>query len=171
MVKKSILYTLGFIFLFFAEAIIHPITLFGVSPMYVLCGVAAVGILEKERFGAIFGLIFGLFCDFASGSLFGVNALCFMITGIVAGLLAETTLAKNFISALIVSESSVIVFNCIQAVIYTALNDTKITEVATYILLPKILLTLPFTIIIFFMMKLINYLSSRDRERTRRRSW
>ena len=171
MVKKSILYTLGFIFLFFIEAVIRPITVFGVSPMYVLCVVSAIGILERERFGAVFGLIFGLLCDFVGGSLFGSQALTFMITGIVAGILVETTLSKNFISALIVSEASIIVFNCLKALVYIVLNDANIADVATYILLPKILLTLPFTIIIFFMMRFIQYLSSRDRERIRRKSW
>ena len=88
MAKKIILYSLGLVLIFLIEAVIRPITVFGVAPMYVLCGISAIGILEKEKLAAIFGLIFGLFCDFTGGALFGSQALTFMITGLVAGLLS-----------------------------------------------------------------------------------
>lgn len=171
MVKKSILYSLCFILLFFVEAIIRPVTFFGVAPHYVLCGVAAIGILEKERFGAIFGLIFGLLCDFASGSLFGSQAIAFMVTGIVAGVLVEVTLSKGLLSTLLITEASVIIFGGLRALFYIVLNESEPISVLMYILMPKILLTLPFAILIYFMMKFIHWFTSPDRERKRKRQW
>ena len=171
MAKKIILYSLGLVLIFLIEAVIRPITVFGVAPMYVLCGISAIGILEKEKFGAIFGLIFGLFCDFTGGALFGSQALTFMITGLVAGLLTEVTLSKSFLSTLVITESSVIVFGGLKALFYTVLNEEELLSVILYILLPKILLTLPFSILIYFMMKLIQNISEPNRERKRKRQW
>lgn len=171
MVKKSFLYSLFFIFLFFVEAILRPVTLFGVAPQYVLCGVAAMGIFEKERFGAVFGLIFGLLCDFASGSIFGSQAIAFMITGIVAGALVEVTLSKGLLSTLLITESSVIIFGGLRALFYIVLNEAEPISVLMYVLFPKIILTLPFAILIYFMMKFIHWFISPDRERKRKRQW
>jgi len=171
MARKTILYSLGFILLFLIEAVFRPITLYGVAPMYVLCGVSAIGILEKEKFGAIFGLIFGLLCDFTGGSIFGSQALVFMITGFIAGTLTEITLSKSFISTLIITESSVLVFGGLKAFFYIILNEAAPLSVLIYILLPKLLLTLPFSILVYFMMKFLQKLSEPNRERKRKKQW
>ena len=171
MAKKATLYSLGFLFLFLVEAVFRPITLYGVSPMYVLCGVAAMGILEKEKFGAIFGLIFGLLCDFAGGSIFGSQALAFMITGFIAGTLTEITLSKSFISTLIITESSIVIFGGLKAIFYIILNDANPLSVVLYIMLPKFVLTLPFSILIYFMLKFLQNISAPNRERKRKRQW
>ncbi len=171
MAKKITLYSLGFILLFFVEAVFRPITLYGVAPMYVLCGVSAMGILEKERFGAIFGLIFGLLCDFTGGSIFGSQAIVFMITGFIAGTLTEITLSKNFLSTMIITESSIIIFGGLKAVFYIILNEASPISVLIYVLLPKIIMTLPFSILVYFMMKFFQRISDPNRERKRKRQW
>lgn len=169
MVKKKFLYSVFFILLFFVEAIIRPITVFGISPMYVLCGIVAVGILEGEKTAVVFGLIFGLMCDFVGCSIFGLHAINFMITGIVSGLIVKSTLSRNPISAVIISECSIIFFGTIHALFYTLFNEVPISEVVYYILLPKMLLTLPFTCIIYYTMKFIKRIS--ETERKRKKIW
>ncbi len=171
MVKKISLYSLCFLLLFFVEAILRPVTVFGVGPHYVLCGVAAIGIYEKERFGAVFGLIFGLLCDFAGGSVFGSQAITFMITGIIAGVLVEVTLSQGLLSTLLITESSVIIFSGIRALLYIVINEVEPMSVLIYILLPKILLTLPFAILIYFIIKFIHDYTAIGRERKRKRQW
>lgn len=171
MTKKIFLYSLGFLLLFFIEAVFRPISVFGVSPMYVLCGVSAMGILEKEKFGAIFGLIFGLLCDFTGGSLFGSQALVFMITGFIAGTLSEITLSKSFFSTLVITASSIIVFGGLKSLFYIVLNEEEPLSVLLYIMLPKFLLTLPFSVLIYFMLKFLQKSSAPNRERKRRKKW
>ncbi len=171
MTKKIFLYSLGFLLLFFIEAVFRPISVFGVSPMYVLCGVSAMGILEKEKFGAIFGLIFGLLCDFTGGSLFGSQALVFMITGFIAGTLSEITLSKSFFSTLVITASSIIVFGGLKSLFYIVLNEEEPLSVLLYIMLPKFLLTLPFSVLIYFMLKFLQKISAPNRERKRRKKW
>lgn len=162
--KKIIIYTFCFILLLFTESVVRPLTAFGVSPMYVLCGVAAIGILEKEKYGAIFGLVFGLFCDFAEGSLFGSQALSFMITGFVAGILAENVLSVGMLSTAVIAEGSVFLFGTLNTLIYVMLEDgTAFADVLLYILLPKLLLTFPFAFFIYFPMKLVSRISGRER--------
>ncbi|MBQ7014874.1 MAG: rod shape-determining protein MreD [Clostridia bacterium] len=171
MTKKIFLYSLGFLLLFFIEAVFRPISVFGVSPMYVLCGVSAMGILEKEKFGAIFGLIFGLLCDFTGGSLFGSQALVFMITGFIAGTLSEITLSKSFFSTLVITASSIIVFGGLKSLFYIVLNEEEPLSVLLYIMLPKFLLTLPFSVLIYFMLKFLQKISAPNRERKKRKKW
>ena len=130
-----------------------------------------MGILEKERFGAIFGLIFGLLCDFTGGSIFGSQAIVFMITGFIAGTLTEITLSKNFLSTMIITESSIIIFGGLKAVFYIILNEASPISVLIYVLLPKIIMTLPFSILVYFMMKFFQRISDPNRERKRKRHW
>ena len=167
MVKKSFLYTLCFLLLFLIEAVFRPITVFGVSPLYVLCGTVAVGILENEKFGGIFGLIFGLFCDFAGGSVFGSQAICFMFVGFLAGAISDAVLSKGLARTVIFTEGAIIFFYLLKALFAIILDESDFIQILLYILLPKVLLTLPFSILIYYFIRLIRHFSDRNRERKR----
>ena len=79
--SRIIGYTLVFIvFLFFDTAFV-PLKIVGVGTCFLLSATVCLGIFEKECFGALFGLFSGLFLDFATAAVFGLNAIAFMRRG------------------------------------------------------------------------------------------
>jgi rod shape-determining protein MreD len=109
--------------------------------------------VEKERFGAIYGLVFGLFLDFASAAVFGVNALSFMIIGFIIGITVYQKIAVSFVGAFFLTSVSTVVSCCIIACAYTFFTSTSIADVFLYICIPKIILTVPTVIVTYPIIK------------------
>lgn len=59
---------------------------FGVRPILVLPACICIAVFEGEFAGGLFGFFAGLFCDSASETVFGFNALVFLIFCVLAGL-------------------------------------------------------------------------------------
>ncbi len=59
---------------------------FGIKPLLVLPACLCIAVFEGEFAGGLFGFFFGLFCDSSSETIFGFNALVFLVLCVVAGL-------------------------------------------------------------------------------------
>ena len=59
---------------------------FGISPFLVLPACICIAVFEGEFAGGLFGFFAGLFCDSASETVFGFNALIFLVFCAAAGL-------------------------------------------------------------------------------------
>lgn len=60
----------------------------GISPMLVLPACICLAVYEGEFAGGLFGFFAGLFCDSAAETVFGFNALFYMVLCAAAGLFA-----------------------------------------------------------------------------------
>ena len=58
----------------------------GIKPILVLPACICIAVFEGEFSGGLFGFVFGLFCDSASETVFGFNALLFLVFCVFAGL-------------------------------------------------------------------------------------
>lgn len=85
-VFKFLVYTL----IVFAAYIIQTtpglIEFCGVRPILVLTACICIAVFEGEFAGGLFGFCFGLFCDSTSETIFGFNALIFLLLCTAAGL-------------------------------------------------------------------------------------
>ena len=151
--KRIIGYSLVFILFFIADAVFAPFRLFGVGPSFLLSATVCIAMVEKERFGAIYGLVFGLFLDFASAAVFGVNALSFMIIGFIIGITVYQKIAVSFVGAFFLTSVSTVVSCCIIACAYTFFTSASIADVFLYICIPKIILTVPTVIVTYPIIK------------------
>ena len=59
---------------------------FGISPILVLPACICIAVFEGEFAGGLFGFFMGLFCDSTSETVFGFNALVFLVFCVFAGL-------------------------------------------------------------------------------------
>ena len=59
---------------------------FGITPFIVLPACICIAVFEGEFAGGLFGFFAGLFCDSTSETVFGFNALLFLVFSVFAGL-------------------------------------------------------------------------------------
>lgn len=151
--KRIIGYSLVFIIFFIIDAVFVPIKMFGVGPSFLLSATVCIAMVEKERFGAIYGLVFGLFLDFTSAAVFGVNGLTFMIIGFIIGITAYQKISISFLGTFFLTAVSTVVSQCILGCAYSFFTSENISDVFLYITAPKILLTVPTVIITYPIIK------------------
>lgn len=149
------LYSVFFLLLYTVQYVFTPLHLNGVSPEYLLCAVVALGLFENQTFGAIYGIVFGLFADFGGGGVFGTRAVLFMIIGYCVGYFAENRISSNLISCLAISLGTVFLTDTLYAILQRILFSAPFFETILRITLPKIFLTALMCCIIYFVIKFI----------------
>jgi rod shape-determining protein MreD len=126
---------------------------------------------EKERYGAIYGLIAGLFCDFANGGLFGLKAVFFMLLGYCIGFLLTKMMSLNMFTSFLLYIFSFLIFQLLNFSIHLMYNDTEIIENAfIYVIIPKLLISLPLVAILYALFKHV-YIKFYDNEKEEKQLW
>ncbi len=74
----------------------------GVKPILVLPACICLAIYEGEFAGGLFGFFAGIFCDSAAETVFGFNALFYLILCAAAGLFAIYLFRRNTLNILLV---------------------------------------------------------------------
>ena len=59
---------------------------YGINPVLVLPACICIAVYEGEFAGGLFGFFFGLFCDSSSETVFGFNALLYLVFCVLVGL-------------------------------------------------------------------------------------
>ncbi|MBQ7875527.1 MAG: rod shape-determining protein MreD [Oscillospiraceae bacterium] len=89
--RRKVLKFFVYALIVFAAYIIQTtpglIDFLGVKPILVLPACISIAVFEGEFAGGLFGFCFGLFCDSTSETVFGFNALLFLVFCVLAGLL------------------------------------------------------------------------------------
>ena len=89
--RRKVLKFLVYALIVFAAYIIQTtpglIEFLGVKPILVLPACICIAVFEGEFAGGLFGFFFGLFCDSTSETVFGFNALIYLVFCVLAGLL------------------------------------------------------------------------------------
>ncbi|PWM46005.1 MAG: rod shape-determining protein MreD [Clostridiales bacterium] len=150
------LYSIVFFILYVFTYICPFFTVNGVGPQLLFCGVLALCMFEKERFGAIYAIIFGLFADFASGTLFGLNTVFFILLVFACSLLFTKLLTINMLSYYICASILLVLTD----MLYFLLNImfSGVSEFGTLLVritVPKLFITLPFMFLIYLIIKAI----------------
>lgn len=149
MKKKVILFSILFFIFFIIQYTIVPISFKNCGPDYMLVLVVCSAMFGGYKFGAVFGLIAGLFCDYADGIFFGAKAIAYIIFGYAIGLLIINVLSVNIFSAYMLFIVSFILsqLNCYQ--FYVLLGAKLTNKLFLDSILPQAAMTLPFVLIIF----------------------
>ncbi len=166
MKRKIIFYSLVFILFCFIDTVFVPVKIYGVGPCFLLAATVCISMVEKERFGTIYGLIFGLFLDFSTASVFGVNALIFMAVGFLTGIISRQKISVSVFGAFFLTTVSAVATEFLKCCCYSFFLTEPITDTLLYIMLPGVLLTLPTVFITYPVIRLINKLTTRYEERS-----
>lgn len=134
---------LTLIFAMFADSVLFArFTIFGIVPDCVLAVVVCVGILLGATDAALAGCLAGLVIDVVFGKAVGVNAIGYMLSGIVGGIFYKKYFADNiFIPIATVAVCAFMKENFIAIVAgFMGTQFNYFEMLATYIL-PSALLT------------------------------
>ncbi|MDF2686246.1 MAG: rod shape-determining protein MreD [Clostridia bacterium] len=169
--NKIFVYSLIFFILYLIEVTIVPIKINNLTPEYIYIAVVLIAMFEKERYGAIYGLIAGLFCDFANGGLFGLKAVFFMLLGYCIGFLLTKMMSLNMFTSFLLYIFSFLIFQLLNFSIHLMYNDTEIIENAfIYVIIPKLLISLPLVAILYALFKHV-YIKFYDNEKEEKQLW
>ena len=156
MKKRIIRYTIIFIIFYLLQTAIRPFTVYGTGPEYILTCTVILAMFEKERFGALYGLISGLFCDFSSSGLFGTRAIFFMTIDYLIGIAATNFVSVSMIGAIFLTAAATAFFEAVLCVFYAFFMSESLLPLILYTALPKFLLTLIIIIPVYFIFKFTN---------------
>lgn len=78
-------------------------SVFGVRPFFLLSLTVCLGLFEREIAGALFGAFAGILWDSVSPLGDGFHALLFMLIGAACGILINTIMRNNLITAMLLS--------------------------------------------------------------------
>ena len=88
--RRKILKFFVYAIIIFAAYIIQTtpglLDFYGINPLLVLPACICLAVYEGEFAGGLFGFFFGLFCDSNTETVFGFNALLFLVFCVFAGL-------------------------------------------------------------------------------------
>lgn len=128
----------------------------GIKPILVLPACICIAVFEGEFAGGIFGFVFGLFCDSAAETVFGFNALIFLIFCIFAGLATIYLFRRSTMNIMLLCLGAVFLRSSLEFFFvfilygYENLSAFFYTEIAPQIVLTSIF-SLPFCILFRFL--------------------
>ncbi len=127
------------------------------SPNLLIILVVVLGFINGERLGLIIGLISGLLLDFVSGGYVGLYALVFMFIGYFSGKLKRIYVEDNLTIIIMLLFISDIIFNII-IYIFTYLPRQRylFLNYSIYVILPEIILTIIFGILLYKPLKILS---------------
>lgn len=134
---------------------IFPFT--NIKPNLMLILVVSFALMHGSRSGMWIGFISGFLSDILYGDLFGVNALLFLYIGFFIGKMYQVFFDDDIRVALLAVGISDLVYNIIYYIIKFAFGIRyNFPAYATHIMIPEIIFTLIFTVILYRIFYMIN---------------
>ncbi|MEE0970012.1 MAG: hypothetical protein U0M06_11635 [Clostridia bacterium] len=145
-------------------SVIRP---FGAVPELVLPAVIAIGIYDKERTGAIAGIVGGYMIDAVGGVGLSLSPPIYMLCGAVSALLVYSVLNRGWFSWFIMTVPSLILSFAVSLIsVYLTVPNPNFEfgPLVTGVLLPFMLSSLSVGIVVYLLTKLIwaKYFDNRE---------
>lgn len=131
------------------------LSFWGIKPMLLLPLAVTAACFEMPLPAAIFGLVCGLFTDLASDYLIGFNALILMLLCVMISLIHTEYLKSKLLNTMIASLGVLIIQRALDYFFYYYIwNLDPDCYLLLHRILPCALLTLVFTLPIYYLVKL-----------------
>ncbi len=141
-----------------------------VSPNLLIILTSSIGFMRGEKDGMLTGLLCGMLIDIFYGDIPALNALFFMYIGYVNGLLFRFFYPEDIKLPMIAIAVSDIAYNlAVFFFLFLFRNRTDLVFYITHIILPELVITLLFMLVLYFVLMkgnglLENYEKQRNRE-------
>lgn len=122
---------------------------FGITPILVLPACICIAVFDGEFSGGLFGFFAGLFCDSTSETVFGFNALVFLVLCVLAGLSTIYIFRRSTMNVMLLCLGAVFIRSSLEFFFtfvlygYENLSAFFYTQIAPQIVLTAIF-SLPF---------------------------
>ena len=115
-----------------------------------------VAMLEGPALGSVMGVVAGLLWDWCSMRIFGYYGLMLMVIGLTVSLLVQWLLRSNFLSAMLLSVSSVVVYTLLDWLIcYVLFLRDETMAVLLNVYLPNALYTIVVSPLMYWLVLLL----------------
>lgn len=129
---------------------------FGIRVYFLLTFTVCLGLFEREITGAFFGVLAGALWDTVSPMWDGYHAFLFLIIGAVCGILINTVMRNNLITALLLNLSAHLLYAALYAVLFvTAEGVQGAGWLFLRYYLPSALLSVLFTPLIYLTVRFV----------------
>ena len=92
--------------------------IFGVRAYFLISLTVCIALFEREVVGALFGLFAGALWDWVSPMGDGFNALFLMLVGAACGILINTLMRNNLLTALLLGVCAHLLYVCLYTVLF-----------------------------------------------------
>lgn len=92
---------------------------FGIRAYFLLTFTVCLGLFEREIAGAMFGLFAGVLWDTVSPLGDGYHAFLFLLVGAACGILINTVMRNNLITALLLNTGAHLLYAVLYTVLFT----------------------------------------------------
>lgn len=113
-VLKYFTYALIVFFAYIIQTTPGLFDFFGIKPILVLPACICIAVYEGEFAGGLFGFFFGLFCDSTSETIFGFNALIFLVFCVIAGLSTIYIFRRSVMNVMLLCLGAVFLRSCLE---------------------------------------------------------
>ena len=117
---------------------------YGIKPILVLPACICIAVYEGEFAGGLFGFFFGIFCDSASETILGFNALLFLLFCVTTGLVTIYFFRRSTLNILLICLGTVFLRSALEYffgfILYGYENLTSFfyTEIATQVVFSSV---------------------------------
>ena len=112
--SKNLTYALFIFGLYIIQATPGLLSIWGVKPLLVLPAALCIAVLEDDLQGGILGAFGGLLCDTSSFTVFGFNAILFLILCVTAAFLVMFVLQSNLRSTIFICAIALFIRSSIE---------------------------------------------------------
>lgn len=129
---------------------------FGIRAYFLLTFTVCLGLFEREIAGAMFGLFAGVLWDTVSPLGDGYHAFLFLLVGAACGILINTVMRNNLITALLLNTGAHLLYAVLYTVLFTiAQGIDGAGWLFLRYFLPSALLSVLFTPIVYLLVRFV----------------
>lgn len=129
---------------------------FGIRAYFLLTFTVCLGLFEREIAGAMFGLFAGALWDTVSPLGDGYHAFLFLLVGAVCGILINTVMRNNLITALLLNFAAHLLYAALYTVLFVSAQGV---DGAGWLFLryflPSAVLSVLFTPIVYLLVRFV----------------
>lgn len=154
-IKRIIIYGITFFILGVAQcSFFNELSFLSATPNIILGAVAAVSLIDSQRSAAVCGIAAGFLIDALGGTGISISPVALLCVALLCSEIAKKIL-PTFISWLILLIPASIVGSVFTLVnIFLLVGKLQVSAILKSILLPEFILTVIFSIPLFFIIKL-----------------
>jgi len=148
-VRRILMYGIYmFVCLIFQEMFFSKLRPLGVCPMFLPAVVAAVGMFEGVTWGAIFGLVMGIFADMAYVETTVMFTLAYPVIAFAVGFVAQFFINRRFLAYMVCAVGALLAAALVQMLRVVAVSGFSFYAIETVIL--QVVWSVPLAAIVYF---------------------
>lgn len=172
MKRKLIILLILWIFFILQTTVLHMVPALSATPNLLLILTVSIAFMQGQKEGMMTGFIAGLLSDLFYSQVLGLTALIFLLIGYFCGFFAHIYFDDDIKVPLLLVGTTDLTYNLLVYVFRFLLNGhTNFGGYLSSIILPDVISTLIFTLLLYRLLYLINHSLVEKEKKGRQSLW